>query len=148
MKFGANFAQGTINSSKSYAQVYNDQFYENSSGQVTYQDGSLVYVNGTATKAAISTLAAGGVPLTVAMMNTSTSPYYANPSSVNPVINTSSGAATILKIVDPVHGPSLTGAVGLPISDLQIANPNPNVPLPGSHSSRRRRRRVVGLPPL
>jgi outer membrane receptor protein involved in Fe transport len=138
MRLSAAYAAGTISSNVTYPQYYNDQFNENSTGQVTYADGSLVYVSGTATKATGATSgAAGAVPLTVTMMNTSGSAYYANPAAVTAAINSSSGAATILRGTDAtiaaqelVHGTILTGKTGLPISDLQIA-PLASSPPPG-----------------
>jgi hypothetical protein len=45
---------------------------------VTYRDGTVVYVNPNATQVVAST-ATGAVPLSIALMNTPTSRYYANP---------------------------------------------------------------------
>ena len=39
---------GHISNNAAYAPYYNDQFHENSLGQVTYQDGTVVYVNANA----------------------------------------------------------------------------------------------------
>jgi hypothetical protein len=64
------------------------------------------------------------------MLNTPGNRYYANPAAESARINPSSGAATVLRTVDPVHGPVLTGATGLPISALQIA-PLADSPPPG-----------------
>jgi len=133
MRLSASIIQGTINNSTSYAPVYNDQFYENALGQVTYKDGTVVTVNGNATTAATATAVAattaGAVPLTVALMSSPTSIYYANPVAISGAISSSSVAATVLKTVDPVHGAILTGAVGQPISGLQI---NPGFTVPAS----------------
>jgi len=122
MRLSAADTEGKILDTKNYNQLYNDQFYENSSGQVTYADGSLVYVNPTYNaKAPVATATTpGATPLTVAMMNTSSSPYYASPVNPTGAILSTSAVATVLKTVDPVHGAILTGATGLPISDLQI----------------------------
>ncbi len=63
----------------------------------------------------------GAIPLTLAMMNTPGNPYYANPVPYSGAITTTSAVANVLRQEDPAHGPILTGAVGLPISDLQIS---------------------------
>jgi outer membrane receptor protein involved in Fe transport len=73
---------------------------------------------------------AGAVPLTIGMLNDPRGTYYANPVADSARIDGASGAAPALRTVDPVHGPILTGATGLPISQLQIA-PNPAAPPPG-----------------
>lgn len=114
---------GSLGKTATYAQVYNDQFYENAQGDVTYQDGTPVYVNPTTfnSKSPVSTSTTpGAVPLTVTMMSTPGGLYYANPTIVNGAISSGSNAASVLKIVDPTHGPILTGASGLPISSYQL----------------------------
>lgn len=139
MRLSAAFIKGTINSNVSYPQYYNDQFNANASGQVTYADGTPVYVVAAAAKATGATsTTTGATPLTIAMMNTSSSAYYANPAAVTGAISSSSGAATILKATDAtiaaqqqIHGGILTGKTGLPISSLQIA-PLASAPPPGS----------------
>ena len=130
MRLSAALTTGTVNSTVSFPQLYNDQFYENASGQVTYKDGSVVYVNGTTASATpVASTAATATPLTVAMMSTSTSLYYANPQAVTGAINRSSTVGKLLTVVDPVHGAILTGATGLPISAQQI---NPGFTPPGN----------------
>ena len=129
-RFGASFTDGTIGTSKSYTQQYNDQFYENSLGQVTYgsSTGPVVYVPPTFNKTtpAYNQYNAPGtaVPLTVAMMNNPASVYYANPNITTGAINSSSALASVLKFSDPTYGSPLTGAVGLPITAIQIAAPS------------------------
>ncbi len=120
LRLSASHFHSVIGTNKSYPQLYNDQFHANSQGQVTYRDGTPVYVSQTATQVATATTA-GAVPLTIAMLNSPASRYYANPAAETARINPTSGAATILRTVDPVRGPILTGATGLPISALQIA---------------------------
>ncbi len=121
MRLDATYEQGKLTNSGTYAVLYNDQFYENAQGQVTYSDHNVVYVSPTNAKAAPSpTQLTGYVPLTVALMNDPTSLYYANPVNPTGAILSSSAVATVLKTTDPTHGPILTGAVELPISDLQI----------------------------
>ena len=125
LRFSAAEADGTVGSTKTYGQVYNDQFYQNSAGQVTYADKSLVYVAPTfsAKQPVVTAATAGATPLTIAMMNSAASPYFANPTNPTGAINASSAAATVLKTVDPVHGAILTGVTGLPISAMQITPP-------------------------
>jgi outer membrane receptor protein involved in Fe transport len=129
MRFSAAMISSKIGTNKAYAQLYNDQFYANAQGQVTYKDGTVVYVDPTRT-AVLTATSPGAVPLTLALMNSTASRYYANPIGVSGAITSNSQVATILKTADPVHGPILTGAVGLPITALQIA-PNPLSPPPG-----------------
>jgi len=136
LRFSAAMIKATIGSDVSYKQLYNDQFYANSAGNVTYADGALVYVAPTYnSKAAViaapaATAPSGYVPLTIAMMNSSTSTYYANPAPVTSAIPTTAGVYKVLQSVDATHGKILTGVTGLPISALQIA-PNPTSPPPG-----------------
>lgn len=125
VRLSAAYTNSKVENTDTYAQLYNDQFNENSAGDVTYSNGTPVYVNGGATSAAsakeVSPTTAGAVPLTVTLMNTPASPYYANPTSVNGAINASSAVATIMKSpLFPSQGTILTGNVGLPISDIQI----------------------------
>ncbi len=130
MRLSASTVDGTINSTRIYPQLYNDQFYAKD-GAVTYADGSPVWVPTTPSAVTPTRPAgtAGAVPLTIALMNTPTSPYWANPQAITAAITTSSAVATVLRSTDPVHGPILTGVAGLPISALQIA-PNPASPPP------------------
>lgn len=113
----AAYINGTIGNSTSYAQLYNDQFYQDAGGNVTYRDGTIVTVNPNAN--GLLAASAGGVPLTIAKMNNPSDRYFANPLDVSGAIN-SAALRTILQTTDPIHGPILTGAVGLPISKLQI----------------------------
>jgi len=133
MRFGASFTNGKVESTTTYAQLYNDQFNVNSAGQVTYADGVPVYVLSTATSAGagkeVAAGTAGAVPLTVALMNTPTSPYYANPVSVTGQINAGSAPGKIMKspLFASTQGSILTGVTGLPIAQQQInASANPN----------------------
>lgn len=131
LRLSAAVVKGTLASDKSYGQLYNDQFHENSAGAVTYADGSQVYVSPTynSKTPTVSATTAGAIPLTVALLNNPSSPYYANPLPVSGQINPASAVATVLKTSDPVHGSILTGAVGLPISSIQI---NPGFTPPGT----------------
>lgn len=134
MRLSAALTDGELGTTRSYGQLYNDQFYQNSQGQVTYKDGTVVYVRSTFTATQLAnqpTVVAGtadATPLTTAMMSSPSSPYYANPVAVTGQIRSSSSAATVLRWVDPVHGPILTNVAGLPISAIQI---NPGFKPPG-----------------
>ena len=130
MRLSAATVEGTINSTRIYQQLYNDQFYAKD-GAVTYADGTPVWVPATPTAATPTRPAGttGAIPLTIALMNTPTSPYWANPQPITSAIATGSAVATVLRSTDAAHGPILTGVAGRPISALQIA-PNPTSPPP------------------
>lgn len=120
-RFSAAAIRGEIGNTKTYKTLYNDQFYANGAGQVTYKDGAIVYVNPTFTTArpTVPEGTAGAIPLTIAALSTPGNSYYANPIANSGQINSTS-ARTTLSVVDAVHGPILTGATGLPISAIQI----------------------------
>ena len=122
MRFSGAWVKGIVGTSTNYALLYNDQFYANNAGQVTYGDGTVVYVRPTfAASAPVATASTpGAAPLTLTMMNTPGSVYFANPVAVTGQINSGSNVARVLRVVDPVSGPILTGRVGLPISERQI----------------------------
>jgi outer membrane receptor protein involved in Fe transport len=126
----AAWTDGTIGTATRYDQFYNDQFNANSQGQVTYSDGTVVYVNPTfsPTRPVVPAGTPDAVPLTIAMLNNPASPYYANPEPVTGRIAPSSVAATVLEVSDPVHGSILTGQAGVPIGGIQI---NPGFTPPG-----------------
>jgi outer membrane receptor protein involved in Fe transport len=130
MRLSAATVEGTINSTRIYSQLYNDQFYAKD-GVVTYADGTPVWVPATPTSGTPTRPAgtAGAIPLTITLMNTPTSSYWANPQPITGAIATGSAVATVLRSTDPTHGPILTGVAGLPISALQIA-PDPTSPPP------------------
>ena len=136
LRLSAAAGRTKIDTEVKFAQFYNDQFNANSAGVVTYADGTPVYVNPTYNSKGViaapqASAPTGYIPLTISMMNSATSPYYANPVAVSSAISASSAVANVLKQVDPVHGAILTGLTGLPISALQIA-PNPTSPPPGT----------------
>jgi outer membrane receptor protein involved in Fe transport len=120
-RLSAAAIRGEIGNSRTYKTLYNDQFYANAAGQVTYKDGAVVYVNPTFTAArpTVPEGTAGAIPLTIAALSTAGNSYYANPIANSGQINATS-ARTTLAVVDAVHGPILTGATGLPISAIQI----------------------------
>jgi len=123
MRLSAAWTGGTFKSGIQYNQNYNDQFYENSAGDVTYADGTIVYVPATFNKSQLTvpSTTAGAVPLTVTALSTPGGQYYANPAVVTGAISkTSNGGLVLLSAPDPVHGSILTGKTGLPISNYQL----------------------------
>ena len=75
MRIKATRMDGEITKDVSYVQNYNDQFYA-SNGAVTYKDGTPILVN---SAGSLVPTAVRDTPLTLAMINSPTSPYYANP---------------------------------------------------------------------
>jgi outer membrane receptor protein involved in Fe transport len=114
VRLSATRMGGEITSDVSYQQNYNDQFYL-SNGTVTYKDGTPVRVNAAGSLAAT---AAKDTNLTLAMINTPTNPYYANPDPTSGRIQ-STTLRTVLTTVDPAKGTAATGVTGLPISSVQ-----------------------------
>ena len=134
MRLTAADVGGKINTTVSYPQLYNDQFYENSAGNVTYADGTLVYVPATfnSKQLTVTSTTAGAVPLTATMLSTPTSSFYANPLNPSGQISSTSNGAKVLGYVDPVHGSILTGVTGLPISAMQVNTALSGFSVPGS----------------
>src|SRR5690606_15002137 len=122
MRLAAAWIDGTIGTSHTYKQFYNDEFHTNAAGQVTYADGTVVHVPVTpsATDPVIPPGTPGGIPLTVAMMNDPQSDYYADPVPVSGAISSNSAVARVLRFADFALGTAATGRVGLPISEMQI----------------------------
>ena len=133
LRFSAAWTNGTLGRTVTYPQLYNDQFNENSSGQVTYADGTVVYVNPTfnSTSPHATATTPGAIPLTVTSLSTPGNVYFANPTVVNGAISSSSNAATVLKLADPVHGSILTGNSLLPISAYQLNTALTGIAPPG-----------------
>ena len=129
LRLSAAKTDGTVDSTRSFPQLYNDKFYADASGQVLYRDKSVVYVNPAGANAPVASSAAGAIPLTIAKLSTVGDAYYANPQAVTGAINRTGRAGLILSTVDPVRGPILTGETGLPISQIQI---NPGFKPPGT----------------
>jgi len=155
MRFSAAHNDGEIGSTRAYEQLYNDQFYANAAGQVTYRNGTAVFVNGGATAAAQATVVpsttAGAVPLTVNLMSTPSSIYFANPDLISGAINRSSVAANILLGTNNAaninaNGPILTGAVALPIAQLQLNKSLSGVATPGTIVATRVGDKTTGYP--
>ena len=155
MRFSSNLADGKIGTAKSYDQLYNDQFYANSAGHVTYRNGTVVYVKGDATSVAEATVLAptepGATPLTINMLSTPTGIYWTNPNLQSGAINGGSLAANILrgtKNTDNINanGPILTGATLLPISKLQLNQQLAGITTPGTIVATRVGDKTAGSP--
>ena len=120
MRASAVRLDGEITSTVQYKTLYNDQFNLNSSGTVTYTDGTPVLVNPTnATNGPKTT------PLTLAMINDSTSAFYANPDPNSGSIRTPA-LITALTTIDLAHGIAATGVTGLPLSAIQYNYTSPS----------------------
>lgn len=147
-------SEGTILTTKKYGIAYNDQFYTDGKGNVTYADGSpflVPAVTNTTAVAALTKLTAntnsatylagvGTQQLTTGMIGDSSSPYYAwagNPVNLNGQIDsgqsgtpvTPVGAALRFLQHQSASGAlvnAYTGVVGLPFSAIQYAWPDPS----------------------
>lgn len=127
MRISAAFTDGRTLTTTGFGQLYNDEFHANSQGQITYADGTVVYVPATfsANALSVSSTTPGAQPLTIKLISDPSSSFYANPNLITGGINTASAAAQELRQVDPAHGAILTGRTGLPISALQITGVTP-----------------------
>jgi len=149
IRLSASTQDGKIGTAKSYAQVYNDQFYANTAGQVTYKDGTVVYVNGG--QAAVAATAANATPLTITAMSTPANAYFAAPNQISGAINSGAVVANILKGTGDAanlaaHGPILTGATMLPISQLQLNPALAGISTPGIIVATRVGDKTTGYP--
>jgi outer membrane receptor protein involved in Fe transport len=124
MRLSAAFVKGTIGSTTTYDVLYNDQFYANAQGQVTYANGTVAYVRPTFLATPGTAADAGYIPLTIAALSTPGNAYYANPDPENGVLRTSNGR-TVLLAVNPAHGSIRTGVTGVPISRYQLTGVTP-----------------------
>jgi outer membrane receptor protein involved in Fe transport len=134
LRFSAATISGETATTKSYPQVYNDQFYANAQGQVTYKNGQVVYVPAafSSTNLTVAPTTAGAQPLTIAMLSDPRSPYYTQPMVISGAITPGSAGGRVLlasNALTAANGPILTGATGLPISQIQI---NPGFTPPGN----------------
>ena len=99
IRVSAAVVNGKIGTSTSYGQLYNDQFHENSAGQVTYADGNIVYVPAAfnSKTLTVASTATGAVPLTVLAMSTPGNAYFATPQAVTGQILSTSNVAKVLE---------------------------------------------------
>ncbi|WP_438480423.1 TonB-dependent receptor plug domain-containing protein [Oleiharenicola lentus] len=123
-RLSAAFIKGTINSNTSYAPQYNDAFNANAAGQVTYANGTIVYVRPTYLATPGTVANAGYIPLTIAALSDPTNVYYANPDPESGLLRASNGR-TILLYIHPANGAIRTGVAGRPISEMQIRGVTP-----------------------
>ncbi len=120
-RLSVSMVDGTIGDTASFDQMYNDQFHTDGRGGVTYSDGSplLVKVN-----PSDSSPTAPTKQLTVAMMNTSGDPYFAD---LDPVSGRIRNANAIgLRLTNTSGAAVATGRTGLPIADHQLRFTDPN----------------------
>lgn len=143
MRFSAAFVQGTIGNNTSYPALYNDQFHANAAGQVTYANGTIVYVRPAFLATPQTATTAGAIPLTIVALSTPGNAYYANPDPANGLLRTSNGR-TILNFVDPANGPIRTGVAGVPIARYQLTGLTPPPTIVTSQSGDR----TTGYPEL
>ncbi|HVU32729.1 MAG TPA: TonB-dependent receptor plug domain-containing protein [Opitutaceae bacterium] len=146
--FSATWANGRVLNDKTYGILYNDEFYTDGHGGVTYQDGAPFMVPDPGNTTGLATVnnlskatnpaSIGGkmVQLTTAMIGDPNSPYFyagaqASPGSPN-VSNVPTGAMVgtakgkgyyvsnaMRYFISPSDGTAITGRVGLPISQIQ-----------------------------
>ena len=124
MRLSAAFVQGTIGNNQTYAALYNDQFHANAAGQVTYANGTPVFVRPAFLATPGTAADAGYIPLTIDALSTPGHAYYANPDPVTGLLQTSNGR-TILNYVHPANGAIRTGAAGQPIARYQLRGVTP-----------------------
>lgn len=120
LRLSAVRLNGEVTSTVGYPQLYNDEFRV-AGGTAVYPDGTAVLVD----PVSGAPVASGGVPLTLALMNTPGSPLYAAPNADSGSI-TSAALRTALgaNAIALAHGgASATGRTGLPLSSLQYAWP-------------------------
>jgi outer membrane receptor protein involved in Fe transport len=138
MRFAGTTSDGQTLSDKVYPLLYNDQFYLNAAGAVTYQNGApfLVPIDVATISARIqglnrqtdpATLQNQGTwaPLTRSMINDPASPYYATPANDNGRL-LASNLRRVLQYFVGANGTALTGATGLPLSEIQYNWSDPN----------------------
>ena len=137
VRLAATSSDGQNLTDKNYPLLWNDQFYLKN-GAVTYQNGTpfLVPVDATVITANIAPLnrqidpatiqnQGTWAPLTVAMMNDRTGPYWAQPADDNGRLSTSNLRRVLQYFVGP-NGTALTGVTGLSTADIPYFWSDPN----------------------
>lgn len=127
LRFSAAYVKGTLGNDTSFPALYNDQFRVNSQGQVTYGNGTVVYVQSTGTGSNTPGTAANGAnwePITITKLSDPNDTYYVSPDPVSGLFTTAGGkrGRNILNSTAggvPANGPIKTGVTGLPISAYQ-----------------------------
>ena len=137
VRLAATSADGKNLTDKRYALLWNDQFYLKN-GAVTYQDGTpftvptdaatiaarVASLNAQINPATIQSLGTWA-PLTLAMMNDRTNPYWAQPADDNGRLQTSN-LRRVLQFFVGTNGSALTGKTGLSTADIPYTWPDPN----------------------
>ena len=120
-RFNAGITDGVMGESRSYAIYYNDQFHTDGRGGVTFGDGTPLLVKVSPTD---NSPTAPTTQLTTAMMNTRSSPYFADLDPDNGHIR---NAAFLGLNRSNSTGASVgTGVVGLPLTQHQLNFTDPN----------------------
>jgi outer membrane receptor protein involved in Fe transport len=120
-RFNAGITDGVMGESRSYAIYYNDQFHTDGRGGVTFGDGTPLLVKVSPTD---NSPTAPTTQLTTAMMNTRSSPYFADLDPDNGRIR---NAAFLGLNRSNSTGASVgTGVVGLPLTQHQLNFTDPN----------------------
>ena len=136
LRLAATTADGRNLSDKKYPLLWNDQFHLRN-GVVSYQNGTPFTVPVTPSVIAANianlnrqidpaTIQNQGEwqPLTLAMMNDRTGPYWAQPADDNGRLQTSNVRRVLQYFVGP-NGTALTGVTGLPVSAIPYAWADP-----------------------
>ena len=137
LRLAATTSDGQNLTDKNYPLLWNDQFFVRN-GAVTYQNGTpfMVPTDAAVITARINTLNAQvdpaailaqgtSAPLTIAMMNDRTGPYWAQPADDNGRLQTSNLRRVLQFFVGP-NGTALTGVTGLATSDIPYFWSDPN----------------------
>ena len=139
VRFAAASSDGQTLSDKNYPLLWNDSFHL-SNGVVTFQNGAPFLVpttpaviastintlNSQVNPATLQTQVGGTwVPLTVAMMNDPSNPYWATPADDNGRIQTSN-LRRVLQFFVGANGSALTGRTGLTTADIPYTWTDPN----------------------
>lgn len=146
MRFSATYSDGRILNDKKYGILYNNQFYTDNKGGVTYANGAPFLVPDPSNTAGLTTvnnltgaidpskISGPTVQLTTAMIGDPSNPYFYAGSQSDPtrpnvslsgaMVGTAKGQGHYVSnalryFVSPANGTAITGVVGLPISQIQ-----------------------------
>jgi outer membrane receptor for ferric coprogen and ferric-rhodotorulic acid len=138
IRFSASVSDGTNLTDKIYPLLYNDQFYL-ANNTVTFKDGTpfLVPTDAATITAQVNRRTAQidpatiqnlgtWAPLTLAMINDPTNPYYANPDNGNGHVTGTNLSNALKFFISPARGSALTGVTGEPLSKMQYNWSDPN----------------------
>lgn len=139
--FKAAKSDGRYGTDLSFDQLNNDEININSSGVVTYTDGTPLMVNPNSVQASTGATA---VPLTLAMLNDRNSPYYWDPNPNNATTQNTT-LRDLLRASDRVHGRAATGRTGLAANTRQVDWDDP-YGFNGTYVYGRAGRKTIGYP--